>query len=185
MLVEAANERHLQITYDQGRIEIMSPLPRHERVKTLLGTMVGIIALERGIEVCSLGSTTFRRKLLSKGLEPDECFYIQNEPRVRFKDDLDLEVDPPPDLAIEVEVTNRSIKRMPIYSSLGVPEIWRHDGLRLQFLLRDDGGYQPSDKSSCFPFLSAVDINHFLERRENLSETSLMREFRDWVREGI
>jgi Uma2 family endonuclease len=86
----------------------MSPLPKRERAKVLLGRMVGIVAMERNIEVHALGSTTFRRQMLKKGLEPDECFYIQNHAKVWNKDDLDLEIDPPPDLVIEVELTNRS-----------------------------------------------------------------------------
>ncbi len=185
MMMEAAGERHLQITFDQGRIEVMSPLPKHERIKYLIGMMVDCVALERDIPTLGLGSATFRRKLLSKGLEPDQCYYIQNEEKVRFKDELDLDVDPPPDLVVEVDITSRSIKRMPIYAALGVPEIWRHDGFRLQLLQLAGGEYQPISTSVSFPFLHTGDINRFLDRRHSTPSTSLMREFRDWVRQGL
>jgi Uma2 family endonuclease len=185
MLVQAAGNRHLQITYDRGRMEIMSPLPGHERVKSLIGMMVAIIAMERQIDVDHLGSTTFRRRVLEKGLEPDECFYIQNHHKVWDKEDLDLETDPPPDLALEVEATRRIVARLPIYSALGVPEVWRHDGIRLHGLRLAAGKYEPIASSLAFPFLKLADLNLYLDRWPAIPQTALLREFREFVRQGM
>ena len=185
MLAVAADDRRLQITYDQGRMEIMSPLPRHERVKTILGSMIQLLAMEREIEVDGLGSTTLSRQLLEKGVEPDECYYIQNYEKIWEKDELNLEVDPPPDLVIEVENTTRIIQRLPIYVALGVPEIWRHDGLRLTGLALVGGTYQPTESSVAFPFLKIDDLNQFLHRATLVRKNQLLLEFRDWVRKGI
>lgn len=184
MLLLETQERHLRITYDEGRLELMSPLPRHERVKKIVGVLVSIIAVERNIPMRHLGSTTFRRRKRRKGLEPDECFYVQSESRIREKDDLDLTIDPPPDLAVEVDVTNWSVDRLPIYAALGVPEIWRHDGQQLGcLLLSKDGKYEPAEMSLAFPFLRVAEINRFLAMWPATEETAVLRAFRDWVRQ--
>jgi Uma2 family endonuclease len=186
-LRETDEQQHLQITYDKGRMEIVSPSPGHERRKTILGSLIDIIALERDIQMCRLGSTTFRRKKLKKGLEPDECFYIANEARVRGKDRIDLRIDPPPDLVVEVDVTSRSIKREPVYAALGVPELWRHNGLDLTFrkLNPETKVYDLIGTSLAFPFLAPTDLNRFLNMLPSEPETRMLREFRDWIRQGV
>jgi Uma2 family endonuclease len=185
-LLGQTQTRHLRITYDEGRLELISPLPRHERVKQVVGGMLTILAVERGIAMRQLGSTTFRKRKKRKGLEPDQCYYVQSEWKIRTKDHLDLKVDPPPDLALEVDVTNWSIKRLPIYAALGVPEIWRHDGKQLFGLkLSRDGEYEPAEMSLAFPFLRVAELNRFLEMWPTTEETALLRAFRDWVRAGL
>jgi len=181
------DDGHLQITFDNGSMEIMSPSLRHERRKKLLSSFISVIALERDIPICDLGSTTFTREELLKGVEPDECFYIQNELRVRAKEELDLEIDPPPDLVIEVDVAHRSIEREPIYAALGVPELWRHNGLKLSFRQLEPrlGVYTQIEYSLAFPFLRAEDLDGFLQLIFSEPQTALLRRFRDWVRPGM
>ena len=133
----------------------------------------------------SLGSTTFRRHLLDKGLEPDDCYYIQNYNKVWDKENLDLEVDPPPDLVVEVEVSVRMIRRLPIYAALGVPEVWRHNGLRLMGLGLVNGRYEAIDASRAFPFLKVDDLNRFLDRALLIRKNILLAEFCEWVRKGM
>jgi Uma2 family endonuclease len=181
-LLQETRGRHLRLTYDHGRLELMSPSPRRERVKKVVGLMVAIIGMERNIPMRQLGSTTFRRTALLKSLEPDECYYIKNESKVRGRDELDFEVDPPPDLALEVDVTNWSVNRLPIYAALGVPEIWRHDGQRLDCLHLIRGKYEPAELSLAFPFLRIAEINRFLDMWPGTEEMTLLRAFRDWVR---
>lgn len=183
-LLEQNAEQHFQLTFDQGRLEIMSPLPKHEWVKQLVGAMVTLIALERNIPMRQLGQTTFRQRQLRKGLEPDQCYYVQNEKKIRGRNDLDFNIDPVPDLAIEADVTSRSIDRLPIYAALGVAEIWRHDGQQLNCLhLNSAGTYEPAEMSLAFPFLRVAELNRFLKMWSGMEETALLRAFRDWIRE--
>src|SRR5262245_37853905 len=123
-LRDVSENDHIRMTYDRGTLELMSPLSIHEWYGRILGRCVETATMELGIDIRSGGSTTFRREDLERGLEPDECYYILNEPRVRGKDNLDLSVDPPPDLAIEVDVTRTSTGKMTIYAAIGIPELW-------------------------------------------------------------
>ena len=146
--------------------------------------MIDIVCLERGIEQRSAGSTTFRRQDLAKGLEPDECYYIQNERRVRGRKRIQLPADPPPDLAVEIDVSHRALDREGIYRALGVPEIWRFRRGRLEFLAIVAGSYRVQSASRAFPFLKPSDLQRFLDRLPHESQAAVMRAFRDWVREG-
>lgn len=174
-----------RLTYDQGTLEIMVPLPPHERYKSLLSRIVEVTTEETDTEIASLGSTTWSREDLQKGLEADECFYIQNERLVRGKDTIDLTVDPPPDLAIEVDNTSSSINRMAIYAALGVPEVWRFDGETLTLYGLEAGEYRPQEASTVLPLLQRADILRFLQASQTMGETTWVREFRQWVREQL
>ncbi len=172
-----------RLTYDRGTLEIMMPLPPHERYKRLLGRFVEVITEELEIEICSLGSTTWSREDLQRGLEPDECYYIQNEFVVRGKDEIDLTIEPPPDLAIEVDSTSSSMNRMGIYAALGVPEVWRFDREILTILSLVNGDYQPCQVSLALPMFNDAVLMNFLELSQTMGETSLIRHVRQWVRE--
>ena len=123
ILSELGEHRAARVAYDNGILEIMTPLPEHERNKETISDLVKALLEELDIEFLPLGSTTFKNKLMKKGIEPDNCFSIQNEAAVRGKDRLDLTVDPPPDLALEIDVTSRTHPN--IYEALKVPELWR------------------------------------------------------------
>ncbi|NQU25932.1 MAG: Uma2 family endonuclease [Candidatus Nealsonbacteria bacterium] len=172
-----------RLTYNQGSLEIMSPSEEHERLKKLIGRMVETLTEELGIPIRSAGSTTWKMELKRQGLEPDECYYITNEPLVRGKNKADLAVDPPPDLAVEVELTRRAVDKMPIYANLGVPEVWRYDGKTICIeRLQADGNYVSQPQSGAFPFLPMAELVRFLDRRNATDETSWIRSFRAWVR---
>jgi Uma2 family endonuclease len=180
-LLRETEEQHIRITYDGGRMVLMSPLPRHDKVKKLLGRMIEVASLELDIPISSFGSTTWKRKDLGKGLEADECYYVQNELQVRGRDDIDLANDPPPDLAVEVEITHHPLDRKPIYAALGVFEIWRFDGSRVQFLRKSGGDYNVVERSEAIPALTSEDVNHFLEAFAGNNETAVVRQFREWL----
>ena len=164
-LVEDPTYYHVRITFDQGKMTLMSPLPIHDRIKTLTGRLVEFAAFELDIPISSFGSTTWKRRDLAKGLEPDECYYIQNEPLVHGRSDIDLGQDPPPDLAVEIDVTHNPLNRPNIYAALGVGELWRYDGERFQFVLRTAAGkYEPIPKSAAFPFMTPPDVDRFIAR---------------------
>jgi Uma2 family endonuclease len=181
-LLADLGEHRGRIAYDQGLLEIMSPSQSHEGLKRLIGRLVEMLSLELGIEILSTSSLTLKRPKLLKAVEADESYYIQNEARVRHKE-IDLAVDPPPDLAIEVEVSRSAIDRLGIYAALRVPEVWRHDGTSLKVLvLQGDGSYGQSDQSRAFPMLSVDEFARFLEMRSTFSENQVVIGFRDWIR---
>jgi Uma2 family endonuclease len=176
-------DRPVRVTYDSGKMEIISPLPEHEGPKKIIGDMIEMLCFELRIPVICLGSTTFRRKIRAKGLEPDECYYIENEPRIRGKRRLNLRTDPPPDLAVEIDVTTRSVPRQRVYAALGVPEIWRYDGKRIQCLHLIDGEYHARKFSLAFPFLEPASLKQFLGQGSFQDKTAVLRSFVDWVRD--
>jgi Uma2 family endonuclease len=176
----------IRLTYDQGRLEIVSPSGHHEWFARLIGRMIEAMTEELDIPVMSTSSWTLRLELKRRGLEADESYYVANEPKVRGREDLSLDRDPPPDLAIEVEISSPWIKKIPIYAELGVPEVWRYDGQRLRVeLLQADGTYAASPTSAAFPFLPIEKLEVFLARRADTDETTWIRQFRAWVREEL
>ncbi len=172
-----------RMTYDRGVLEIMAPSKLHEKVKSLIGRMVETFTEELNIDIESVGSTTFKREDVARGFEPDESYYVQHAADVRGKDEIDLLVDPPPDLLIEVEISRSSLNKFGIYSALGVPEVWRYDGEQLQFYVLQADGYAEVQDSMVLAPLSASQLAHVLSRRTEESETALIREFRQWVRD--
>ena len=182
-LLAETDRRGTRFTYDRGVLEMMSPSREHERVKGMLGRMIETLTLELAIPISSGGSTTLKSQMRQRGVEPDECYYVANEPRVRGKDDFDLTVDPPPDLAIEVDISSSSIDQLGIYGALGVPEVWLCDGAKLQvYQLQADGTYTQQARSPSFPFLPLQEVEGFLRRRNATDETTWIRQFRDWAR---
>ena len=176
-------DRPLRVTYHQGRIEIMAPLAMHESGKMHIAALIEVLALELNIPMLCFGSATFRRSDRQAGLEPDSCYYHKNASRVRGMKRFDPAVHPAPDLAIEVDITSRSIAREPIYADLGVPELWRYDGFRLTVLiLNATAKYQASSVSAAFPFLPMDRFDQFIHRMDDEERTTVLREFQRWVR---
>jgi len=174
-----------RFTFFHGTLEIMIPLPIHEIYKKLIDRLIVVTIEELNLEIRSLGSTTLSREDLAQGLEPDECYYIQNEVAIRGKTDINLNSDPPPDLAIEIDITSSSLNRLSIYAALGVPEIWRYDGKNLTIYQLNQGEYQTQENSQVLPILNRTDILSFLAQYQNLGETGLMRTFRQWLKQQI
>lgn len=182
LLADHENSSAPRFTYDRGMLEIMSPNPEHEEANRQLAQIVLILAEERSINVRGLGSTTFRREDLERGFEPDSCFYIRNEERVRGKKRIDLTVDPPPDLVIEVDITSPSLGKFPIYARLGVPEVWRYDGEKLSIhQLAGDAGYTEIRRSAVLPDLTTDVLTRFVGRSATLDWLSWVREVRGWA----
>jgi Uma2 family endonuclease len=172
-----------RFTYNKGLLEIMSPSIEHEWLHRALGRMIDTITEELNIPVLSAGSTTLKLQLEERGLEPDECYYLANEARMRGKRELDLSIDPPPDLAIEVDISRSSIDKLAIYSAIGVPELWFCNGESLRvYQLQDDGRYLECESSAAFTFLDLKEIMRCIRRIEQLGETAWSRWFRGWVK---
>jgi Uma2 family endonuclease len=181
-LLRSWASRSKHTTYDRGKLEIMSPLLAHAQFARLLGQMVEAFTLERRIPRHSGRCTTFRKEAEQRGLEPDECYWIQNEERMRSRKEFDPESDPPPDLAIEVDITSSSLPRMSIYADLGVPEVWRFDGTTFTINLLRLGNYEQAERGLALPALTAAVVARFLARSDEVGEMAMMFEFLDWVR---
>jgi Uma2 family endonuclease len=179
----ALGDRHVRHIYDQGMLEIMSPLKTHDWIKRLISRFIEAMTLDQDIEIQSIGSTTITSDLAERGFEADEAYYITNERKVRGKDDFEPDVDPPPDLIIEIDVTSSSESRFPLFAAMKVPEIWRHDTRDLVFFIRSRGGqYREAAHSKAFPFLEPSDITRFLALHGSMSENDLVRRFVRWAR---
>ncbi len=181
LLIELGENRRVpRINYCNGTLEIMSPLPNHERWKHLISDLVKIIlkAQKRAWE--PLGSTTFKRERMGCGIEPDDCFYIQNYRAVIGKDRLDLEIDPPPDLAIEADLTSRT--QQTAYATLGVPELWIYGDGKLTINLLRGGKYEESTISPTFPDLPIPEIvSRVIEQAKTVGYSQAMLEFEAWL----
>lgn len=162
----------------------MSPSPDHEAVTKLVARMIEALTAELRIPLRSLRSTTWKRRQLGKGCEADECYYILNHHRVRERRQVDLAVDPPPDLVVETEVSRSAVSKLRIYSALGVPEIWRwrKQGLTAHSL-GADGMYVEREFSSNLPMLRVKDLEAFLDFDLSADESAWIRKFQTWVRE--
>jgi Uma2 family endonuclease len=175
--------RHIRMTYDRGELEIMSPSRIHESIALLLGSLIDVWAIELDVAVAGCRTMTIRRADLKRGFEPDNCYYVQHEPQMRDEKKIDFKTDPPPDLAIEVEITRKLLNKMQIYAAFRVPELWCWGGNRLTVLeLAKEGEYLPRDTSLCFPKLPIAKIEEIVLRLGTVSRTTLLRSFRDWVR---
>lgn len=180
LLEELGDHRATRLSYSQGELEIMVPLPGHEDDKGIIGRLVEALLEELDIECRSLGSTTLKNPQMAQAVEPDECFYIEHEAIIRGQRRLDFTVVPPPDLVIEIDITSRT--RFNNYELLGVPEIWRYDGNSLKIRLLKDGHYVSSETSPHFPYFPLREaIPHYLKKSGVIGRNATMREFRAWV----
>lgn len=182
LLRETGDNRGSTFAYDGSTLEIMTPLFEHENPKINFDRFIFILAEELNIEIKSAGSTTLKRKIVRKGIEPDNCYYIQNELAVRGRETLDLTTSPAPDLAIEIDITSSSVDKLDIYSALGVNELWRYDGNNLKFYQLLEGKYVECEFSIAFSLVSVKDISGFIEQSKTMGEIALLKSFRNWVK---
>ena len=185
LLKELGDNRASRLAYDEGILEIMTPLGRHENNNRFIDDLIRAIADELDLNLKKFGSLTLKRSKKQKGAEPDSCYYLQNEALVRSKQEIDLDNDPPPDLVLEIDITSGSLDKRPIYAAIGVPEFWRYDGNKLQvFVLQQStGDYQQVTQSPTFPWMSLDVIPRFIRQSLVGGETATLRAFRAWVRE--
>lgn len=184
ILQNLGESRSARLSYSQGTLEIMTPLPEHEDNKVVIGDFVKAILEEMDIEFRSLGSTTFENEAMRQAVEPDDCFYIQNEAQIRGKKRLNLEIDPPPELVIEIDITSRT--RFNNYQELGVAELWRYNGKKIEINILQSGRYVQSQTSLNFPNLPIADVLHnFVEQSKVRGRNVTMKAFRAGVREQL
>ena len=169
---------HLRISYDCGKLEVMSPLPEHEAYARFIDRVVGACAKLLNLTVESYGGATWKRRSLARGVEPDACYYVASADRIIGKSPIDLEFDPPPDVVVEIDITNESLSRFPIYGALSVREIWRYDGKQVQFYELIGGQYHGLLASRSFPGLTPAMLAGALEQSKAEGQTAALRAFR-------
>ncbi|MCI0422141.1 MAG: Uma2 family endonuclease [Acidobacteria bacterium] len=178
-LGDAASPR---VSYDSGRLDVMSPSSKHEKLKNVLHDLVLILSDELDLDVLSLGSVTLKVEPKGKGFEADDCFYVQRAGEIGEKDQLDLLSDPPPDLVLEIDVAHDSSGKFPIYVALGVPEIWRYEGSEFSLWQLSGQAYVAVSRSLAFPILTVEDLAGFLSRSQTEGRKQTRQHFRAWVR---
>ncbi|MGB8699089.1 MAG: Uma2 family endonuclease [Thermosynechococcaceae cyanobacterium] len=181
LMNDVGDGRAWRVTYDQGVLELRMPLEEHEEPIELMVDFVTVLVDELGLELRKLGSLTLEREDVERAVEPDSCFYIQNEPQVRGKKII-LSNDPPPDLAIESDYTNSSLNKYAIYAALGVPELWRYEKQRLQVYRLVAGTYELSAQSLAFPILPIAEVPEFIEKSKEIGQRAAVRLFRERIR---
>lgn len=182
LLAEHEAPSATRFTYDRGVLEIMVLSARHERPNRVLALLVEVVAEELSLDVQQLGSTTFRRRDLGRGFEADSTFYLQRAAAVAGKEEIDLTVDPPPDLVIEIDVTRPSLEKLPLYAAVGVPEIWRYDGERVAILRLEGTRYLDGQPSLALPPLTGEVATRLLEQSTRMPRPQWLHHVREWVR---
>lgn len=185
LLVDIGDRRKTLFHYINNTLEIMSPLSLHEGSSRFFDRLLTVFVDELEIDMRCLGSLLMKVPELKIGGEPDSCYYLKNELKIRAQENVIVGQDPPPDLVLEVDITNPSDRRLPINALLGVPEVWRYDGYSLEFLALANGEYQPIEKSLSFPDLPAAIIVEYVQKRLTLGESGALREFRKWVKANV
>lgn len=183
LLKDLGDKRAARIAYDRGTLEIMTPLPEHEHYKEVISDIVKDLGDLLDLDYESLGSTTWKRESRLAGVEPDNCFYFQNEAAIRGKLQFDLNQDPPPDLVLEIDLTSKSLNRFPIYARLEVPEIWCYDSGELKIYQLQNGEYQEAQISLVFPNLAVQEIPTLIEKNRSLGRRAIRQVVRAWARE--
>ncbi|MEY3327817.1 MAG: hypothetical protein RLZZ115_698 [Cyanobacteriota bacterium] len=187
LLNDLGDNRVIRLYYDQGVLEIMTPLGEHENNNRFIDDLVRAIADELNLNLKKMGSLTLKREELLKGAEPDSCYYLENEPLVRHKQNINLESDPPPDLVLEIDITSSSLDKQTIYAAFEIPELWRYNGQELEVFVLDKTtqSYQKSIQSLHFPWLPLEVIPQYIRQSLRDGETATLKSFRTWVRKLI
>ena len=180
ILQSLGDRRASRLAYTNGILEIAMPSPEHEDAKEIIGDLIKALLEELDLEFRSLGSTTFKQPQ-RQGLEPDQCFYIENEAVIRGKKRIDLAIDPPPDLAIEIDVTSRTYPS--IYEAIAVPELWQFAQDQMSIKVLQNGTYIDAEESPRFPsFPLKTALPQYLQQSEIAGRNRTIRAFRSWVR---
>lgn len=194
LLQELGVERQTRLTYCRGRLELMTPIAEHDRCNKLIESLIMVLVDELHLPITELSPVLLGDQELDCATEPDACYYFREEPTVRNRTELDLERDPCPDLLVEVALTQSSLDKLPIYATLGIPEVWRYvttagdqvlQGKLNIYLLQDDDQYSESRTSRMFPFLTGDRVVQFLEQSDSMSLATALRVLRAWTAETL
>jgi Uma2 family endonuclease len=182
LLEQVGESRHgLRISYNDGTLKVISVSSKHEQFADFIKSLVMHIRLRFHMNIRFFGSATMRKKKKSKGNEPDACFYVQAAAALGNRIDLDFTVDPPPDVVVEVDIHHDSTGNDPIYAALGVPEIWRYDGLEATILHLQGDSYVEADDSKALPMITSAILTEYLTRLQRDGEFEAIIAFDEWL----
>jgi len=181
LLADDEERRVPRMTYDQGALELVTPSMPHEEDAGTIARIVDIVSAMLAVPIRNVGSTTFRRRDLHRGFEPDASFYIQNEPRIREQREVDLTVDPPPDLVLEMEMSGSALNKLALFARMGIPEVWRCDGERVTIRILEQGGYRESQVSLALPVLTSEILERLLADSRSMLSPEWFRAVSGWA----
>lgn len=185
LLEQVGEAPGLRISYDNGSLQVMTISSEHEKYASFISSLVTVIQLRLRIDILGFGSATMRKRKRKKGNEPDGCFYVQTASLIGNRIHLDFETDPPPDIAVEIDVHHDSRSKFPIYAALGVSEIWRYDGQAMTIYHLSEAGdeqqYVAGDTSTALPMLTAQLLTEMIERMRNEGELKALLAFDEWL----
>jgi Uma2 family endonuclease len=182
LLADHQDSSGTRLNYDSGTLEIMAPSFKHENLKETIASLFQLVVETKGVDFVAAGSTTFRRQDLRKGFEPDACFYVRDVERIRTRDEIDLSVDPPPDLVVEVVVTSRVINKLPLFAALAIPEVWRYQAEELQILVLESNAYFSKATSSILPGVGSRALTELVQSSRGMTRPLWIQSVRDWAR---
>ena len=182
LLADDEERRVPRMTYNQGVLELVTPSLPHEKDALTIARIVDIVAAIIGVPILSAGGTTYRRNDLERGFEPDASFYIQNEAQVRDRPGIDLSVDPPPDVVLEMEMSRSALDKLPLFASMGIQEVWRCDGQRVTIFILEQDRYRESATSLALPVLTSDILTRFLAESRTALSPDWFQAVSDWAR---
>ena len=175
LLEELGDTTNLRLTFNRGALEIMSPKRLHEQITRLVDMIVTLLTFELSLNVDNCGAMTLRVEAVERGGEPDSCFYIANEAAVRGVEEIDLQIHPPPDIVLEVDITSPSLDKFGLYLAARVPEVWRYDGAHMSFHTLAEEQYQTTSHSLSFPHLTAAMLERYLAIGRERGSTAMLQ----------
>jgi Uma2 family endonuclease len=181
LLDQVGEASALRISYDDGELEVMTLSTEHEKYARFLEKLMAAISLRLRINILSFGSATMRKRRADKGKEPDACYYVRTAEVIGNRIQLDLNTDPPPDIAVEIDIHHDSLSKFPIYAALGVPELWRYDGDRLTIYQLQQDQYVAQETSLALPMLTSTTLTQFLTRMRVDGEFQTILAFDEWL----
>ena len=183
LAAQLGDRRDVRLSYYQGRVEIAMPSPEHEEYVDLMQDLTRLLVRERGLRLESRGTALLKRALGEAGAQPDSCFYIQHAAHIIGKRTLDLTVDPPPDIVVEVDLSSRSFGKFPLYAALNIPEIWRYDGTLFEIYHLSPSGYVAALASRAFPLLTAALMTELLAQSKQTGQDETLMTFQAWLQQ--
>ncbi len=181
LLTQVGEPAGLRISFDKGTLCAMTLSAQHEKYVRFTESLITAIRLRLRLKILGFGSATMRKRAESVGKEPDACFYIQTADQLGPRIQLDFAVDPPPDLAVEIDIHHDSLDKFPIYVELGVPEIWRYDGRALTIYHLQRKRYVKREASQALPMLTGKLLTDYLNRLQSEDEFQVLLAFDAWL----
>ncbi len=182
LLAQLGEDRNgLRISYNEGMLQITTLSPEHENYADFISGLIRLLSARMRVNIRFFGSMTMKKSRHVKGIEPDACFYIQTAPLIGNRMQLDFTSDPPPDVAVEVDIHHESIDKFPIYAALGIPEVWHFDGAQLRIHLLKQDAYIQAPASQALPMLTDHILTDLLTRLREEGEFQTLLAFDEWL----